>query len=718
MTMIGVDPGSVNFAICRITMTDPGGELEKCINGGKATYPQFTIDHWEIWNLKQGYILKNYCNPSPTSPFYKEEDEVIQDRLKSKNTKQRSPPSSQFKRMKPTSLVRVDVTKDIYNIDESLHCDTSIINYPINDNAPSFLKVMNHFILESPWIFEKTGEAEGVNNSIELCPISVENQFDHIESEGMRFDMLLISNAFPHAVHLLDLLNLRKNISTVDPSFLPIHPDTHQFDNRERISSISSSSTVTSSRIDKEKMDLFNDPKFLMSQTAREVNRNSKKYGLKNPTKGDHKWRKAESIRIAYLLLRANGNQEWVDFLDVMKKNGQKLDDLTDALLLAIASKRKLLKAHLLLIKKLNKLQTPPPSSQKSKIQDKPIEQPKVPRVLKKRKVDVPIDNTKGNTSCFMDNVNWENYDKELDKEFDKLPVLFPLTSTPPTSPTLITTVGNKKQPVIQRTKPSSPTSSKNQVNRPKEDVKHDDLQPNSYKSFTKKMNTVTSPVTPKRKIVEVCNPSTTHNKKVKSTVSSVQKKIDDSVDREFTSRTGFLKQSTLLENLRTPLKNVSSPPTSSTVNNNKDVANIRKSPKLSYNPYLSTNIQSRLSYQPKLPKLTDVYHDNMKQSEDKKRKLHMVDKDEVTDPLYDSQDDISRIKNRKLVLDEAISNLQKEPCSVDAFLTSILETSSQSFPNATSKPSSSVMIQIVDSEEDRDEDDGYPDFTDNFDLF
>jgi hypothetical protein len=137
---------------------------------------------------------------------------------------------------------------------------------------------LNHFIGASQWIFETP-----------LPDVTVENQFDHIKSQGNKFDMFLISNVFGTSIHMTDLCNAASNGAS-----MPLH--------------------------------------------SRLIEKSSSKYGMyQNGTHGrDHDGNKAECIQIMRSLLKLSGHHGWIQFLDSVLKSGQKIDDLCDALSLAL----------------------------------------------------------------------------------------------------------------------------------------------------------------------------------------------------------------------------------------------------------------------------------------------------------------------------------------------------------------------------------------------
>ena len=188
--------------------------------------PLFTPLHMELWNLKTGTCIRN--SRADGGPF------------------------------------------EIYTI-------PSAPTYPKTDIG-DWTASLNHFIGASQWIFETP-----------LPDVTVENQFDHIKSQGNKFDMFLISNVFGTSIHMTDLCNAADM-----PTTATLH--------------------------------------------SRLIEKSSSKYGMyQNGTHGrDHDGNKAECIQIMRSLLKLSGHHGWIQFLDSVLKSGQKIDDLCDALSLAL----------------------------------------------------------------------------------------------------------------------------------------------------------------------------------------------------------------------------------------------------------------------------------------------------------------------------------------------------------------------------------------------
>lgn len=145
------------------------------------------------------------------------------------------------------------------------------------DTIHTWLSSLNHFISASPWIFEERGG---------LADVTVENQFDHIKTAYIRHEMFLLSNVFHSSIAMLDL--------EANKAHLP-----HRLHYR------------------------------IFAQR-------SLKYGMRNDGALGYGDRKETSEAIAHSLLGLLDKKEWLDFLRKVEESGQKLDDLCDALLLAL----------------------------------------------------------------------------------------------------------------------------------------------------------------------------------------------------------------------------------------------------------------------------------------------------------------------------------------------------------------------------------------------
>ena len=229
---IGVDPGTVNFGICRI----------RVLEGGTHNLPLWEFENWELWDLKGGSAIRASEGGG-------------------------------------RNFLRLPLP------------GRTTLSLP--DGIDGWLATLSHFIADAAWLYERQDGA--------LAAISVENQFDHIESQGARMDMLMVSQVFARCVQTVDILNAQQQRKVTGAN-------------------------------------LFCFP-------VRELNKHSRKYGVSNERteksndrKARHAERKAKVIEVTYGLLHDSGKVEWIAFLDAVKSSGQKLDDLCDAFLLALAS--------------------------------------------------------------------------------------------------------------------------------------------------------------------------------------------------------------------------------------------------------------------------------------------------------------------------------------------------------------------------------------------
>ena len=224
---IGIDPGSVNFAISDIRFRGFRYNANRT-----EQIPVFEPLHMEVWNLKTGIGIRH----SETTPG----------------------------------------TFETFHVPESRETPAPTID--------SWTASLNHFITCSPWIFER--EEDG-----SLPSVTVENQFDHIKNQGQKYDMFLISNVFATSIHMADLQHYKQT-----------HPEdaaAHQF---------------------------------------REMAKSSSKYGMAQDGSRDHQGNKEECIAIIRRLLKLLGpvGRVWLAYLDDVKAEGQKIDDLCDSLSLAL----------------------------------------------------------------------------------------------------------------------------------------------------------------------------------------------------------------------------------------------------------------------------------------------------------------------------------------------------------------------------------------------
>lgn len=181
------------------------------------------------------------------------------------------------------------------------------LNTTRENNLDTWIARLNHFIASSSWMFKYYNpydsdykESNHKNYSPEylkdltLPSITVENQMDHIVNKKKnpygkpKFDMFRISNEFATSIHMCDVINGRK----------------------ERNKAIHLS--------------------------YRDTCKGSLKYGMRNDGSREYEERKGDSVIITLELFKILGLTQWIVFLESVKKSGQKIDDLCDALLLAL----------------------------------------------------------------------------------------------------------------------------------------------------------------------------------------------------------------------------------------------------------------------------------------------------------------------------------------------------------------------------------------------
>lgn len=161
---------------------------------------------------------------------------------------------------------------------ETYYVPNSLI-HPTKINE--WLAALNHIILRSPWLSETYCEEEG--KEAVLPRVTIEVQCDHIKDH--RFDMFRIGNATETSIHMSDLCRLG---------------------------------------VDHKKL------------LTRQMGRSARKYGFKSDGSLEYKGRKGISIEIVRALFTALKLDNWLVYLDSVLKMGQKIDDLCDALLLAL----------------------------------------------------------------------------------------------------------------------------------------------------------------------------------------------------------------------------------------------------------------------------------------------------------------------------------------------------------------------------------------------
>jgi len=162
---------------------------------------------------------------------------------------------------------------------------------------------LNHFIIMADWIFDyynpdEEKKSNNTNRTI-LPSVVVENQFDHIESQNKkkeegdkknkpRWDMFRISNEFSSAIRMHDSIHERA----------------------------------------KGNYKLY----------YRDTRKKSLKFGMRNDGKRLYIGRKEDSVSIMIELFKILGLDGWIEFLESIRGTGQKIDDLCDAILLALQS--------------------------------------------------------------------------------------------------------------------------------------------------------------------------------------------------------------------------------------------------------------------------------------------------------------------------------------------------------------------------------------------
>jgi hypothetical protein len=153
-----------------------------------------------------------------------------------------------------------------------------------NDLA-AWMAALQLMVRDSEWLFEQYDlQADGVGR---LPSTTLENQWDHIQTCGNKFDMFLMSKVCPATVEAVDAERRAASDKGVR------HP-------------------------------------------VRRRQGSSRKYGIKSDGALDHADRKAEAIAVTRRLFEMLGLHEWIVFLDGVLRSGQKIDDMCDAFLLAL----------------------------------------------------------------------------------------------------------------------------------------------------------------------------------------------------------------------------------------------------------------------------------------------------------------------------------------------------------------------------------------------
>lgn len=237
---IGVDPGTVNFSIALIEFKG----LEFNPETVERT-PLLKPLYIEKWNLKSGYAKTASLSTLTNKIEYKACRDIPKEYLE--------PSKSMLLHQKENGI--------------------------LNKEIDICLSRLNYFISDSDWLFEEYSNNENENV---LPSMTVENQFDHIQSEYQRLDMYLVSNTMITSLQTIDLMKYN-------------------------------------------------------SLYKRQITKSSLKYGMSNKGKLSYKERKEKVVEIMCALLTILGFTQWVDII-LDKKNGfgDKPDDPCDALSLSL----------------------------------------------------------------------------------------------------------------------------------------------------------------------------------------------------------------------------------------------------------------------------------------------------------------------------------------------------------------------------------------------
>lgn len=144
--IIGFDPAYLNYAVVKLRFERL--DYRRTEDGSLEEMPIFTVSHMEVWNLRDGKVLRNSEPDGGKAETY----------------------------LVPRSMVHPTGIKE-------------------------WLATLNHIIARSPWIHETYSVEEG---SVPVLPaVTIEIQCDHIKNG--RFDMFRIGNCTETSIHMADL---------------------------------------------------------------------------------------------------------------------------------------------------------------------------------------------------------------------------------------------------------------------------------------------------------------------------------------------------------------------------------------------------------------------------------------------------------------------------------------------------------------------------------
>lgn len=146
-----------------------------------------------------------------------------------------------------------------------------------------WLATLNHFLLRADWIFQKYSPIADSDDATLLPRVTIENQCDHIKNG--RYDMFRIGNACETSIHMRDLCDAGTAFGRL---------------------------------------------------LTRVIGKSARKYGILSDGSLQYPERKGASVDVVRALFKALGLDGWLEFLDSVLEMGEKIDDLCDALLLAL----------------------------------------------------------------------------------------------------------------------------------------------------------------------------------------------------------------------------------------------------------------------------------------------------------------------------------------------------------------------------------------------
>ena len=144
--IIGFDPAYINYAVVKLRFERL--DYRRTENGILEEMPIFTVSHMEVWNLRDGKVIRNSEPDGGNAETY----------------------------LLPRSMVHPTGIKE-------------------------WLATLNHIIVRSPWIHETYSEKEG--STPVLPAVTIEIQCDHIKNG--RLDMFRIGNGTETSIHMADL---------------------------------------------------------------------------------------------------------------------------------------------------------------------------------------------------------------------------------------------------------------------------------------------------------------------------------------------------------------------------------------------------------------------------------------------------------------------------------------------------------------------------------